>query len=410
MALDTTSRESRRMTADPSTGPSPVETPRELTLEELKLREQYEHELADLRRENADLKQKALVPTGAPFAALAPVRSIQDLLLQQQAIESVIKNFFIEGVHYGELYPGAKKKGLRQVGAEWLMSFFGLRGNPIPLEKIERWDKADPLFHYQYQMELISIGTGQIVATGIGSCNSLEDKFRYRDAERKCPSCGKETIIKGKKEYGGGWVCFAKKGGCGAKYPDGSIEIENQTVGKVENLNIFTDVNSIDKRAQKRALDKALKACTGVSAYFEILEDDDDAPGNGAPGDGPVVEHKPSTKPKAFPLTPLEINELIDYAISLKPDFATMGREKVSNACRDAVGLKSWRSGLAMDLDEAKAKIKERIEKAPKADDKPASTGPKMCVICGEKPAVSTPVSDDHCNDCALTLADLKAK
>jgi hypothetical protein len=34
-----------------------------------------------------------------------------------------------------------------------------------------------------------------------------------------CPKCGKTgTIIKGREEYGGGFLCFAKKGGCGAKF------------------------------------------------------------------------------------------------------------------------------------------------------------------------------------------------
>jgi hypothetical protein len=36
-----------------------------------------------------------------------------------------------------------------------------------------------------------------------------------------CPKCGKvRPVIKGKEEYGGGWVCFKKKGGCGATWQD----------------------------------------------------------------------------------------------------------------------------------------------------------------------------------------------
>jgi hypothetical protein len=33
-----------------------------------------------------------------------------------------------------------------------------------------------------------------------------------------CPVCGKYAIIKGKEEYGGGWLCYKAKGGCGAKF------------------------------------------------------------------------------------------------------------------------------------------------------------------------------------------------
>ena len=39
--------------------------------------------------------------------------------------------------------------------------------------------------------------------------------------EPSCPSCGKKgAIIKGKEEYGGGYLCYKKKGGCGAKFKD----------------------------------------------------------------------------------------------------------------------------------------------------------------------------------------------
>lgn len=38
---------------------------------------------------------------------------------------------------------------------------------------------------------------------------------------RSCPQCGKsKAVIKGKAEYGGGWLCFKKKGGCGATWQD----------------------------------------------------------------------------------------------------------------------------------------------------------------------------------------------
>lgn len=33
-----------------------------------------------------------------------------------------------------------------------------------------------------------------------------------------CPNCGKDAIIKGREEYGGGWLCYKAKGGCGARF------------------------------------------------------------------------------------------------------------------------------------------------------------------------------------------------
>ena len=36
----------------------------------------------------------------------------------------------------------------------------------------------------------------------------------------KCPECGKFAVIKGAPQYGGGWVCWKKKDGCGKKWDD----------------------------------------------------------------------------------------------------------------------------------------------------------------------------------------------
>jgi hypothetical protein len=39
-----------------------------------------------------------------------------------------------------------------------------------------------------------------------------------------CPACGKDrAVMAGKAEYGGGWLCFKKKGGCGHKWQDAPI-------------------------------------------------------------------------------------------------------------------------------------------------------------------------------------------
>jgi len=47
-----------------------------------------------------------------------------------------------------------------------------------------------------------------------------------------CPVCKKTgAIIKGKEEFGGGWLCFGKKGGCGSKFTD--AEMEQIKSGKV---------------------------------------------------------------------------------------------------------------------------------------------------------------------------------
>jgi hypothetical protein len=41
---------------------------------------------------------------------------------------------------------------------------------------------------------------------------------------KTCPKCGKAAVIKGKPEFGGGYVCWKREGGCGSKFPDGAFD------------------------------------------------------------------------------------------------------------------------------------------------------------------------------------------
>jgi hypothetical protein len=41
-------------------------------------------------------------------------------------------------------------------------------------------------------------------------------------SKQVCPACGKVgTVIKGSAQYGGGWLCWKKRDGCGTKWPEG---------------------------------------------------------------------------------------------------------------------------------------------------------------------------------------------
>src|SRR5205085_1753732 len=72
----------------------------------------------------------------------------------------------------------------------------------------------------------------------------------------------------------GGWLCFAKKGGCGAKFLAGDPNIESQPTGRVLNPDIADQVNTIQKMAQKRALVAATLLAVNASEFFtQDLED-----------------------------------------------------------------------------------------------------------------------------------------
>ncbi|HEX8188271.1 MAG TPA: hypothetical protein VF586_07970, partial [Pyrinomonadaceae bacterium] len=166
--------------------------------------------------------------------------------------------------------PGTEKRTLLKPGAEKLTTFFGLSTRFELLERIEDWTGeqhgGEPFFYYLYRCRLFRGDV--LIAEGDASCNSREGKYRWREAQRACPACGVAAIIKGREEYGGGWVCFKKKGGCGAKYPDGDQAIESQQTGRVSNPDIADQVNTIQKMAQKRSLVGSVLLAVNASEFF----------------------------------------------------------------------------------------------------------------------------------------------
>lgn len=174
--------------------------------------------------------------------------------------QMIVKETFVKDVDYGKPFPGSDKDSLLKPGAEKIIKILGLCDVYTFEDRVEKWEKDNPFFRYLIKCQL-KTPYGLVVAEGFGECNSLEAKYRWREAQRVCPECGKEAIIRGKEEWGGGWLCWAKKGGCGAKFADNDPQIAGQVVGKVENDDIFSQVNTMVKMAKKRAqIDAALSA------------------------------------------------------------------------------------------------------------------------------------------------------
>lgn len=132
-----------------------------------------------------------------------------------------------------------------------------------------------PNGHREYRATCSLYATdGTFLGDGSGSCSTMESKYRYRNSERVCPDCGEAAIIKGKAEYGGGWLCFKKKGGCGTTFEDYDPAITDQEIGKVENPDIADVYNTCEKMADKRAFVAAVLKVTGASEVFtQDLED-----------------------------------------------------------------------------------------------------------------------------------------
>lgn len=252
---------------------------------------------------------------------LSPVVNVTTALTRYQDMKDFIEKVLHPGVDFGTI-PGTNTKAvLLKPGAEKLAAFFGLTVTYEIIEKVTDWtgkDHGEPFFYFFYKVKLLRQGI--VAGEGEGSCNSWETKYRYRKSERVCPGCGAEAIIKGKAEYGGGWICFAKKGGCGAKYKDGDPEIESQQTGRVPNPDVADIVNTIQKMAQKRALVAAVLNATNASDWF--TQDVEDYVVDGSftevkePEAKPRQQEQPKPEAKKASSRPLAPDKLKTYMIS----------------------------------------------------------------------------------------------
>ncbi|MDD5703327.1 MAG: hypothetical protein PHU23_14925, partial [Dehalococcoidales bacterium] len=112
-----------------------------------------------------------------------------------------------------------------------------------------------PFFHYLIKCRLVHVITGALVSEGIGECNSLEGKYRYRwVSERDLPAgVDKASLVSQERrnKNGGHW-----------------------TVYRLENDDIYSLVNTILKMAKKRALvDAALSAGRLSDVFTQDIED-----------------------------------------------------------------------------------------------------------------------------------------
>jgi hypothetical protein len=200
-------------------------------------------------------------------------RRLGALAKSKERVERIQRALMTRDVDFG-LIPGTPKPTLLKPGAEKLCLAYGLAADFAPVRTIGD-GQSEPWLSYVTRCEL-HLGSldGPIVAVGYGAANSWERRYRYRMADRACPNCGQPAIIKGKAEYGGGWVCFKKKGGCGSKWPDGAAEIEGQEVGQVDNPDPFDLDVTLAKMAEKRAhVDATLRATAASGLFTQDMED-----------------------------------------------------------------------------------------------------------------------------------------
>jgi len=199
--------------------------------------------------------------------------------------QALVQHELIENLDYG-IIPGTPRPTLLKPGAEKIAKLLGLSDSYDIVAQVEDWDK--PLFYYQVKCRLESISSGILISQGLGSCNSMEARYRYRwVAKNKLPEGIQIDTLP--KKY--------QKTGTGGFY-----------VYRIDNDDIYTLVNTILKMAKKRALvDATLSAGRLSNIFTQDIEDmglvkkeePDKAP-SPIKGEG-KVEAPPSPKKEDFP-------------------------------------------------------------------------------------------------------------
>ena len=238
--------------------------------------------------------------------------TVDEVVQQKEKITQIMERVMKRDVHYGVI-PGVGKPSLLKPGAEAIN---------VALRLAPHYD-SEKIWHDDGHLTVVSkctlkhIPTDLTIATGEGLCTTRETRYAFRNAKRKCPSCGAEAIIKGKAEYGGGWVCWKKEGGCGTNFNDGDPAIEEQEQGKIANPDIADTYNTVLKMADKRALTAAVLNGTAASDVF--TQDVEDSPQ--ASGAEAAVSPGPEPRPAGAPPAKREFDpgrDLLPGAITVR--------------------------------------------------------------------------------------------
>jgi hypothetical protein len=232
--------------------------------------------------------ERAMVATDwTPRFAMTVDQAVEMVEMKRDFFKRVMK----EGTHYGRIpgMPRDAKPALFKAGAELLCASMQLHpemsdAEPPMRDYTGEFHGGEPFWAFRrvcriYRQTGPGVDDKMLCAKAEGSTNSWEKKYRYRESQRSCPECKQTTLIRGKKEWGGGWVCVKKNGGCGAKFPINDERITTQEVGIIKNPDVFEQENTGLKIADKRAYVATTLLATGCGDIFtqDLAEDAEDA-------------------------------------------------------------------------------------------------------------------------------------
>lgn len=235
------------------------------------------------------------------------IQAVADVREQVNQIQYLMQAVLKEGEHYGVI-PGTgrnAKPSLLQPGAEKIASMFKL----IPSYEVKRTDYQGGHREYEVTCTLTN-RDGERVGTGVGTCSTMESKYRYR-----------------KKWHGQG-----------------------VPPTKEENPDIADTWNTVLKMAKKRAFVDAVKSTTAASDIF--TQDVEDFP-----------DYMLGRKAKA-PAAPAQDVPAVDAGTA---EWIAEASMQAKTAGFDSEQTRAWLTGIAVQSGEegARNQFEQLMASAP---------------------------------------------
>ena len=225
---------------------------------------------AEIVEETEESRAVAVVPAIPTTLAVAPEIGAGELVARMRVIQEAADQAMVENVDFGVI-PGTDKPTLLKPGAEKLGVLFQL---DVQIVNEKEWGPGDHLTVVS-KATAYHAPSGSRLGFGEGICSTRERKYGKRQGMPSCPNCGKQNIRKSKNPTPQeSFYCWAKKGGCGANFPDG--QFTDADFEEIENPDLPDTWNTVVKMAAKRARVDAVLAATGASALF--TQDVEDLP------------------------------------------------------------------------------------------------------------------------------------
>jgi len=205
---------------------------------------------------------------------------IADVISMKATVQDVLKSQMQEDVHYGKIPGTGDKPTLLKSGAEMLRMVFNMsticEANDVIVDTDDKGHKT-----YEICMHILN-KDGIKVATGLGTCSTLESKYKYRSqlTDRTVPS-----------EY---WNERDKALLGGPQYSPKKVKGKWLIAERVEHDNPADYYNTVKKMAKKRAMADGILTATCSSDLF--TQDLEDLNANFQQYDGVQTEEKKSPK------------------------------------------------------------------------------------------------------------------